>query len=689
MNNSLLGLVAWFLGVQALGFAAWPLAYAFFRNLPDRGYAFTKALGLLTGGCLLWLAWAYGLLPNNGAGAWLAVLLLAAAAIWAGSRAGGGNLPAAYAWLRHNRAQVFWTEAVFLAAFLGWLLLRLHEPAVDHTEQPMDFMLLNALWTSRSYPPHDAWLSGYCISYYYFGQWLLCFLARLAGQLPDTAYNIGQATWFALLAVAVFGLGRNLLAVALPARPRSATAGGLAAAVVVCLTSNLLGVRDAIQSGSLPWWWWWHSSRAITDLAPTGAAIPLITEFPFFSYFLGDNHAHVLASPFLMLALAAALNLFLARENAATSIRLWRRMAARLPLGGAGLLLCAAIGGALVPLNTWDFPAGWLMLVAAYPAPWNRRGTGERLAFAGALAAATVLLFWPYFLTAQSQFAGLAWSGAWRTSWREGLLVFGGFLPGLLLLLCLPRDLRRNPAAVFVGGVTVLGLLLAWVPEWVYVRDCFSTRMNTVFKCYYQAWPLLGLAATWAAFATAHRPRLRWAGALALAVSLLGLVYPARLLLEYAAKPHPDPLSLSASAPLTRTCRDEALGFAWLRANAAEDAVVAEAPGAGYRPETSRASTFTGRPTVLGWEGHEQQWRGASYGRLAGNRSAALEALYTARTAEDVAGVLAGFRIDFVYVGPEERKRYSISPEYEERLRHAMDPVFARGAVSIYRRRNP
>ena len=39
------------------------------------------------------------------------------------------------------------------------------------------------------------------ISYYYFGYWLLTMLGRLAGQLPEVAYNLGQACWYGLLLV--------------------------------------------------------------------------------------------------------------------------------------------------------------------------------------------------------------------------------------------------------------------------------------------------------------------------------------------------------------------------------------------------------------------------------------------------------------------------------------------------------
>ncbi len=90
--------------------------------------------------------------------------------------------------------------------------MRAYDPAINHTEQPMDLMFMNSIWAGGAFPPQDAWLAGYGISYYYFGYWLLAMLARLSGQLPEVAYNLGQASWFGLLLVGAFGVVYDLLA---------------------------------------------------------------------------------------------------------------------------------------------------------------------------------------------------------------------------------------------------------------------------------------------------------------------------------------------------------------------------------------------------------------------------------------------------------------------------------------------
>ncbi len=55
-----------------------------------------------------------------------------------------------------------------------------------------------------------------------------------------------------------------------------------------------------------------------------------------------------------------------------------------------------------------------------------------------------------------------------------------------------------------------LALLLAYSVEFIYLRDLFGTRMNTVFKFYYQAWVMLALAAAFGVSRLAGR-EVSWA----------------------------------------------------------------------------------------------------------------------------------------------------------------------------------
>ncbi|MCB0183132.1 MAG: hypothetical protein KDE31_02650, partial [Caldilineaceae bacterium] len=201
---------SWYLIVQLITLLTIPLATQLFANLWDRGYAFVKSLGILLIGFVFWFGYSFGLLRNEAGGAWLAVIAIALLSLLVGR-------PLLQRWLRGEKLPLQWrhvlfVELLFLLAFAFWAYVRAHDPAVDHTEEPMDLMFMNSIWVSPTFPPHDAWLGGYAISYYYFGYWLLTTLGRLAGQPPEIAYLLGQATWYGLLWVGCYGIVYNLLA---------------------------------------------------------------------------------------------------------------------------------------------------------------------------------------------------------------------------------------------------------------------------------------------------------------------------------------------------------------------------------------------------------------------------------------------------------------------------------------------
>jgi drug/metabolite transporter (DMT)-like permease len=74
MNETL----RWWLILQVIGVVSLPLFLAFFRRLPDRGYALSKPFGLLLLGYTFWLLNSMRALPNSVAGIVFTMVLLAA-----------------------------------------------------------------------------------------------------------------------------------------------------------------------------------------------------------------------------------------------------------------------------------------------------------------------------------------------------------------------------------------------------------------------------------------------------------------------------------------------------------------------------------------------------------------------------------------------------------------------------------
>lgn len=107
----------------------------------------------------------------------------------------------------------------------------------------------------------------------------------------------------------------------------------------------------------------------------------------------------------------------------------------------------------------------------------------------------------------------------------------------------------------------------------------------------------------------------------------------------------------------------DAQAIAWLNEHVAGTPVIVE--GARYDEYThlGRVSAFTGLPTLLGWGGHEVQWRynwlqQAGRGDVIGQRLDAVTRIYTDGNARQVLALLHQYSVSYVYVGTAEHQLY-------------------------------
>jgi uncharacterized membrane protein len=235
--------------------------------------------------------------------------------------------------------------------------------------------------------------------------------------------------------------------------------------------------------------------------------------------------------------------------------------------------------------------------------------------------------------------------------------------------------------SVFALLLISLGTLLILGPDFLYLRDNFGYRINTVFKFYYQAWILLSLAAAFAVAVMLHELRglasILYTG-LILIVIAMGLFYPVFSLpskTDDFKLNNPDQRTLDGSAYLAGFLAEDYQAFAFM--NTLEPGVVAEAVGGQYS-EYARVATFTGMPTVLGWPGHEGQWRDNA---LQGSRQGDIQTLYTTPDWSIAQEILNRYNIRYVYVGPLERSTYPVN---EEKFNLFLKLVYQQGNVAIY-----
>jgi len=700
--------------IELIGLGAAPLAGVLLARLPGAGLGLGKVLGLLLATWLIWLGGSTTLVPYGVASAalWIALVcalgMLAWVRVWEGRRALARGEPrgrlARRRWRRlvarvpaepdPLRARLFWgAEAVFLVAFAAMALLVAYSPDVWNTEKPMDMAFMTASNRAETFPPADPWLAGADLNYYYLGQLAMGVLVKLTAVAPDRGYNLAVAALFALTAAAAFTLGGTLWGAARGVR--GAVGAGVAAVGIVLVAGDLEGARLLIADGGpLRDYDWFAASRVIDHT---------INEFPWFSFLLGDLHAHVLALPFTLLALAFALQVVLDGPRLAPR--------GRALLEGAAAALAV---GFLYAVNSWPYPVMAGMLALAIVA-WLRdpRSAPARPAAARWLLlvlAGGALLVLPFYLSfdPSARGIGVVEEGGSFAAWAGDEVLLFGSLAGLVAFayvgrLMATRRPARNAAwiaaaAVFAGSllaalryahvallavalVVALAALLSprvgaaqrmvWLliaggvacllgPELLYVRDEFDGgplyRMNTVFKLGYQAWLLLGLAAIGALASRGRwlaRRWLRWTlGPVAALLVAAAFVYPVAG--TYARK---DGFAATPTLDGLGWLRDRAPGdvgaIAWLNDNADGGAVL-ESFGADYSAfGHARISTFTGLPSVLGWAGHELQW-----GHDVGTRREDIARMYESPTPAGALPLLRRYRVRWVVVGPLERTDY-------------------------------
>jgi uncharacterized membrane protein len=242
--------------------------------------------------------------------------------------------------------------------------------------------------------------------------------------------------------------------------------------------------------------------------------------------------------------------------------------------------------------------------------------------------------------------------------------------------------------------------------EFIYLRDSFGVRMNTVFKFYYQAWVMLGCASAygvWWVLDRLERPVSRLLFSLGAVVMIgLGLVYPIMAIPSRAAD-FRGPASLDGSSSVSRNNPDDWSAIQWLDEHALDGVpegslpVILEAPsvpptGGSYTYD-GRISAFTGFPAVLGWAVHESQWRG-NYDEQ-GLREPDIATIYTTSDGRTALDLLHKWDVSYVILGSPELsyiQRLCSQPERGcntstalHKFDQVLEPVFTQGNVTIYK----
>jgi uncharacterized membrane protein len=212
--------------------------------------------------------------------------------------------------------------------------------------------------------------------------------------------------------------------------------------------------------------------------------------------------------------------------------------------------------------------------------------------------------------------------------------------------------------------------------------------MNTVFKLHLQAWLLaaVGTAALLPATLRALGPRQRpvWLGTTTLlaATALATSAVAAFCLISHPIVRTPV-ATLDGLRFLETHDADELAAYRFLRREVSGIPVLLEAHGPPYRTFT-RVAMYTGLPTVVGWPYHLQQ-QGRNPEAIA-QRARDVRTFFDTTDLALAGRILDRYAIDFVFVGRLERETYAESGLAKLDAWSRLEPIFTRGAVTIYGR---
>jgi YYY domain-containing protein len=560
----------WYLLITLVGWLAFPLAYRLFPALAERGYSLARPLGLLVWAYVFWMMASLGVIQNDGGGLLLALLVLV---VLSGlTLRKKETRQALWDWLKSHIRMILLVEVLFFLAFAAWAFVRASNPNIEVSggEKTMELAFINAIMRSPTFPPHDPWLSGYAISYYYFGYVMAAMLAEVTGTLGSVAHNLMSALIFAMSFLAAYGILYNLLSAwrsrqpaahpEAPAQPEQARAPlglPLLGPLFLLFVSNLEGFLEVIHQTGLFWklnpagtgtsafwsWldiknlvdppvkplslipnrfiWWWQASRVIQDYDLAHNFREIIDEFPAFSYLLGDLHPHVLAMPFDLLMVSVALNLFLGGWKGQTNLRIYW-----LSINPIGLIFGSLVLGGLAFLNTWDILAGMALLAGAYILSralehgWTWDRLKDLFAISVPAGLLAILLYLPFYVGFQSQAGGILPNFDSPTRGAQLWVMFGPFFLALFAYLVYLWRTEKRPGNVRWGFGLAVGLaVFLWIFSWILALLALKLQPGLISD--YLATECSGSVAI--CFTLASLRRLSYIGGLLTLLALLGL----------------------------------------------------------------------------------------------------------------------------------------------------------------------
>lgn len=662
-----LDLIVWLIVTSIIGIFSLPIFNRVSSNSNLSGYFISIPLFLIINGLISWLLFL--LLENYIISNLISVALLISFSIYELYR---------NRFLYIKKLNMFIVGAILIALFqIIYLIYRSFNPDLIGTEKIMDFMMLSSVYNSSEGVVRDIWFSGSLNPYYYFGYWIYSSLLKLLFIDLYIGYNLLLSITFSLSIVVSGAISYNYLSNKIN-RINRIILSSLAPLFIVFISNfyilfelfsklpniknvlaKLLSIEGLEDSSGFFYGSSWRSTRVINTFVENISKDYTITEYPSFTFLLGDLHPHLISIPFILLTIFFISSIFIQNFSVKESIKNYFFVGVLIPINGF--------------INIWDAPFLFLLTLISIFLVANKNNYSFKqsinllLILSLGILASLIILSNFYFVTLNSQsefpFINLH---EFSSSIHHFLIVMGSLV--FLSSIYLKNNIKISRKLIllnllgaallvliiyflkfFILGFTQFNLLnfllnypvqfliviliifsiflvnsdkdkypvflllsslsILLIVENFKIVDLFNNRMNTIFKSYFQVWVIMALFAPVVISKFYINIKNKDKNLIIIFFTTIFLISSIQISsnIYYSTNKFNKKITLNSSDFIENAFPGSSETILWVKENTKKEDIIFYEVGSDYNI-TSFFSSFTGRPTPLGWPGHQKQW---------------------------------------------------------------------------------
>lgn len=333
-----INLLIWAATILVFGILALPITTYFFRSFDAGKHIASKPIGILLTGVVVWTLTHIGIMRLNALCIVITMILMFILPLL------NKNVRDNFVYSLQSPSMsknMLFEEGLFLLVLIILCYFKGFFPDINGQEKIMDYGFLMTMLRADTLPANDMWLAGETINYYYFGQYLYAMITKLCGIGSGYAYTISMCTSIALPFTLAYSIGAMLIELATKNNFKCSFLTKYVVGILAGFTTTIFGNSHSffyneaypgnkilnwlksrgVEVGRTDNFFYPDSTRFIghnPDSAVDGSLGDYtIHEFPFYSYLVGDLHAHVIS----MIVVMTIILLCIVLMDKATTLR--------------------------------------------------------------------------------------------------------------------------------------------------------------------------------------------------------------------------------------------------------------------------------------------------------------------------------------------------------------------------------